>query len=164
MKRLYLLRHAKSSWDDSSIPDHERDLNDRGRKEAKKMGEYFFDKKIIPDLIICSPSKRTRETYKLVVNKLGKNIQTIFEDKIYEASVSDIFGAISKVSNEVDSLLIIGHNPGMEYMVEKTTNIPGIIDKFGTCSLAELEVDIQKWSDIRKTSAKLINFISPKTL
>ncbi len=164
MKKLYLLRHAKSSWDDSSIPDHERELNDRGRKEAKKMGEYFLEKNIIPDLIICSTSKRTRETYKLIIEKIDKNIQTIFEDNIYEASVSDIFDAISKVSKEVDSLLIIGHNPGMGYMVEKLTNIPGIIDKFGTCSLAELEVDIQKWSDIRKTTVKLINFISPKTL
>ncbi|HOF01751.1 MAG TPA: histidine phosphatase family protein [Spirochaetota bacterium] len=164
MKKLYLLRHAKSSWDDSSIPDYERDLNDRGRREAKKMGEYFLEKNIIPDMIICSPSKRTRETYKLVVSELGKIIQTIFEDNIYEASISDIFDAISVVPKEVDSLLIIGHNPGMEDALEKITNIPGIIDKFGTCSLAELEVDIQKWGDLYKTSAKLTNFVSPKTL
>ncbi|HKR02167.1 MAG TPA: histidine phosphatase family protein, partial [Pyrinomonadaceae bacterium] len=87
MKKLLLLRHAKSSWDDASLPDFERPLNERGRRAAPLMGEFMRRQKIRPDLVICSPARRTRETIARVLEAAGMTTEVRYDERIYEASV-----------------------------------------------------------------------------
>ncbi|MFB0972780.1 MAG: histidine phosphatase family protein [Tissierellia bacterium] len=112
MKTLYLLRHAKSSWDDSRVSDFDRPLNNRGRREAEKIAEYMKENKYIPEYIICSTAKRTRETLDLILNIIKFGGEVIYLDNLYLASSSGIEREIDSIRAE--SLLVVGHNPGIE--------------------------------------------------
>ncbi|MCU0332223.1 MAG: histidine phosphatase family protein [Ignavibacteriaceae bacterium] len=160
MKTLYLARHAKSYWKDQSIPDFDRPLNSRGKRDAPFMGEVLNDKKIKPDLIVSSPAKRTKKTAIEIASKLGyteKKIQ--FNEDLYEASSNTIIKLIKKIEEKYDRVMIFGHNPGLTMLNNHISN--HYIDNIPTCGIVALQFD-KKWSEIDKNSCKFLFFEYPK--
>ena len=144
MKTLYVLRHAKSDWNDASLTDFERPLNERGVHAARKMGAFMQQRGIVPDLIISSPARRARETAQIVKDAAGIAAEIRFEPRIYEAGVGDLMEIVSQVENDCEKLLIVGHNPGFEQFVGSLT---GEFQPMPTAALAEIELPIENWSE-----------------
>ncbi|MEU2241939.1 histidine phosphatase family protein [Streptomyces sp. NPDC018338] len=115
-RRIVLLRHAKADWSDES--DHERPLAERGRKDAPVAGRRLAGTGIGFDLALCSTAVRTRETWKLAVHELSERPRTVYEDRLYEASLGELIALLNEVSEEVSDLLVIGHNPGMHALAD----------------------------------------------
>ena len=114
MKRLYLLRHAKSSWDDPTLADHDRPLAPRGRRAAKVIAEHLGREGIAPELVLCSPSRRTRQTLTRIAPGLGKSADVQIKPELYAASAADLLEVLHEVPDEVESVMLIGHNPGIQ--------------------------------------------------
>lgn len=160
MKTLYLARHAKSFWGDQSQPDFDRPLNKRGKRDAPFMGEVLRDKKVKPDLIICSPAKRTKKTAIEIADKIRYDEKKIlFDDILYEASSNAILGLIKKVDDKYESLMIFGHNPGLTLLNNHVSD--QYLDNIPTCGIVALQSE-KKWSEIGKNSFKQIFFEYPK--
>lgn len=115
-RRIVLLRHAKAEWSD--VDDHERPLADRGRKDAPVAGRWLAGSGIAPELVLCSTAARTRETWKLAVHELPQRPRTVYEEQLYEASLGELMALVNEVSDEVDDLLVVGHNPGMHALAD----------------------------------------------
>lgn len=137
MKTIYFLRHAKSSWDDFELKDYDRPLSTRGIQDADLMGNYFRSKKIKLDLVLSSPSKRTKETLEHFFQFEKPKVQ--FEESIYHASLDQILGVIFSVPETIRSIMLVGHNPSMHEITEYLSN--KFINKYPTCCLASLTID-----------------------
>lgn len=159
MKKLYLIRHAKSDWSNSSLDDFDRPLNKRGKKNAPFMGKILRDKGIIPDLIISSPAYRARETARKIAKKLKYREEIMYNEYIYEASLKTILEIINFIEDEYDDVILVGHNPGLNmlafYLVDFNDNLP-------TCGAIEIEFDCQTWREASKSNAKFVSFEYPK--
>lgn len=160
MKTIYLTRHAKSFWGDQSLPDFERPLNKRGKRDAPFMGEVLRDKKVKPELIICSPAKRTKKTSIEIANKLGYPVKNIlFDEKLYEASSNTILGVLNSVDDKFESVMIFGHNPGLTLLNNYISN--QYLDNIPTCGIVALQSE-KNWSAIGKNSCSHLFFEYPK--
>lgn len=115
-RTVVLLRHAKADW--PAVPDHERPLADRGRTDAPVAGRRFAVQGIAPDLVLCSTAVRTRETWKLVVHELPHRPRTVYEERLYDASLGDLLALLQETPDEIGSLLLVGHNPGMHALAD----------------------------------------------
>ncbi|MEU6881120.1 histidine phosphatase family protein [Streptomyces sp. NPDC046712] len=115
-RRIVLLRHAKADW--PQVSDHERPLAERGRTDAPVAGRRLADTGISFDLALCSSAVRTRETWKLAVSELPHRPRTVYEERLYEASLGELIALLNEVSDEVKDLLVIGHNPGMHGLAD----------------------------------------------
>jgi phosphohistidine phosphatase len=115
-RRIVLLRHAKAEW--SSVPDPERPLAERGRKDAPAAGRWLAGTGILPDLTLCSPSVRTRETWKLVAHELPQRPKTVYEERLYEATLGELLALLHEIPDDVADLLLVGHNPGIQGLTE----------------------------------------------
>jgi phosphohistidine phosphatase len=167
MKLLYLLRHAKSSWDDPDLDDFDRPLNKRGRKSARAMAAYFKQTVIQPDSILCSPAKRTRETLKYLTPVLGPALAHL-DRRVYEASYQTLLHCLAELPPEAGSVLLVGHNPGLErlalYLMSDRDHGPGaarLQDKYPTGSLAVLTAPAEAWGDLKVGSCRLDDFVRP---
>jgi phosphohistidine phosphatase len=167
MKRLYLLRHAKSSWDDPTLADHDRPLAPRGRRAAKVMAKHLARKGIAPELVLCSPSRRTRETLTRIVPGLGKNANLRIEAELYAASAAALLEVLHEVPDEVESVMLIGHNPGIQdlglSLARPGSKSARVRNKFPTAALATLELN-GSWRELAPGSAELVSFVKPKEL
>ena len=159
MKRLYVLRHAKSSWDEAGLSDFERPLNDRGMRTAPAMGQYMTQNNFIPDVIISSPAVRARSTAELVKKGGGLKADINLDDRIYEASPQTLLYAVWELDDKFDSAMIVGHNPGMEGFIRLLT---GKEEKMPTAALAEIYLRVDSWSSIEPGRGKLKTVIRPK--
>jgi len=119
-KTLYIARHAKSSWDDVSLSDFERPLNKRGKRDAPFMANILKEKGITPDLILSSPAKRAKKTAKHYHEILGGEIQ--YDERIYEASLMSLIYLVQETLEKVDSVMIVGHNPGLTALNDKLSD------------------------------------------
>ncbi len=161
MKKLYLLRHAKSSWNDPSLDDFDRPLNKRGKKDAPFMGNILTEMKIELDLILTSPSKRTLSTAKIILEKLNLSIKYLKEEeKIYLASENELLEIARNLDNEFIRVMIVGHNPGLTDLSnflskQKIDNIP-------TCGIVGLKAKINSWKEIDKNIFEQELFEYPK--
>ncbi|MEU6176139.1 histidine phosphatase family protein [Streptantibioticus parmotrematis] len=115
-RRIVLLRHAKADW--PSVPDLERPLADRGRHDAPGAGRWLAGTGIVPDLALCSPAVRTRETWKLAAHELPRRPRTVYEERLYEATLGDLLALLNETPDEVAELLLVGHNPGMHALAD----------------------------------------------
>ncbi len=165
MKTLYLLRHAKSSWKNSGLDDFDRPLNRRGRRTAAAMGHYLLEREIAPAQVLCSPSKRTRETLERVQRRLPMALPVRFEQGIYLAEAPSLLRRLHRLSESLASVMIIGHNPGLE-MLARTLTCGGDEDakgrlarKFPTCALATVTAAIDSWHDLAPGGASLDAFV-----
>jgi phosphohistidine phosphatase len=165
MKTLLLMRHAKSSWKESNIPDHDRPLNRRGRHDAPLMGKLLRDQKMNLDLIISSTALRAETTANLIAKAVGYKGKVVLDKSIYNAEPMDLLTLLSNSSDENNSILLIGHNPTVEETVQMLTNSPEIT--MATCAIAHLTLSIDTWTDLKEKqtfSSKLENFWTPKEL
>lgn len=173
MPTLMLLRHAKSDHEDPKLGDHERPLSKRGREDAPRMGEHMRAQNWEPELVLCSTSERTRETWDLVAPKLESQPTVRFDRALYLAAWPALLSIVQGAPDDVSSLLLIGHNPGTEQLAialalqPKTPSERGraesISKKFPTCALAVLEFD-GGWRDVKAGTGRLIAFVRPKDL
>ncbi|GIU82396.1 MAG: histidine phosphatase family protein [Acidobacteria bacterium] len=159
MKTLFLLRHAKSSWDDPNLPDFERPLNKRGLEAAPFMGKLMKERKIQPDIILSSPAKRAAQTAELIKESAQLKANIVFDKEIYEASSLKLLFILSNIEDKYSSVLLVGHNPGMEELLRILT---GQNESMPTAALAKVELEISAWKDISENSGKLVFLIKPK--
>jgi phosphohistidine phosphatase len=161
MKKLLLLRHAKSSWEDSSLPDFERPLNGRGRRAAPLVGRVLTERGIRPDLVICSPAKRTRETIALVLDAAAIEPELRFDERIYEASLQTLLDVVSEIEDERAEVMLVGHNPGFEYLLERLT---GESARMPTAALALIILDGDNWGEAPARGGRLDWLIKAREL
>jgi phosphohistidine phosphatase len=161
MKSLLLLRHAKSSWKDASLPDFDRPLKKRGRKAAPLVGKLMRERKLRPDLVFCSPARRTRDTLELVLEKAKLDAEPVFDKRLYAASASELLQVLAEVGEDVDEVLLVGHNPGLEDLLEILT---GEAPAVPTATLSRVALDIESWRDAREGSGRLEWIVHPGQL
>jgi phosphohistidine phosphatase len=164
MKTLLIMRHAKSSWNELNIPDHDRPLNRRGKHDAPLMGKLLRDKKMTLDLIISSTAVRAETTASLIAKAFKYKGEIILNKLIYSAEPTDLLNLLSKCSDRYNSILLIGHNPTVEETIQMLTNSPEIT--MATCALAHLTLTIDNWTDLEKQTVRsnLVNLWTPKEL
>ena len=149
MKRLLVLRHAKSSWADNSLDDWQRPLNDRGRRDAPRVGQWLRDHALVPDLIVTSDAVRARETAAAVAKAAGYPREIVVEPALYHATPADAIEVIRSVGDQAArTLLLVGHNPGLEDLVSR---LSGEHHDMVTAAIVELTVRIDRWSDLDLT-------------
>jgi phosphohistidine phosphatase len=167
MKQLFLLRHAKSSWDDSELVDHDRPLAPRGRRAAKLIAEHVGRERVRPALVLCSSARRTRETLERIAPALGEGIPVHIERELYGASEQRLLERLQAIEDGVESLLLIGHNPGVEQLALSLAGsgekLARVRSKYPTGALATLEFP-SGWSELRPGIAELTAFVTPKQL
>tara|TARA_B100000945_G_scaffold51063_2_gene36763 strand:+ start:488 stop:982 length:495 start_codon:yes stop_codon:yes gene_type:complete len=161
MKNLFLLRHAKSSWDNAALTDFDRPLSKRGISNAILLSEHIQKHNITFDLVLSSPSERTQSTLDLVLSSLEHFPTTTFKESIYHASPSSLAQLIKEQDDEINNLLVIGHNPGLHILTETLTNQP--IVKYPTCAFAKI-TNFNHWKDIDTGILNLESLITPKDL
>lgn len=159
MKTLFVMRHAKSSWDDSAMADFDRPLNRRGLKAAPFMGELMASKNLRPDVIVSSPARRAMQTTVLVKEHSGSNCPLTFDERIYEAGPLTLLAVVSEIHDKYSSALVVGHNPGMEGFIRYLT---GRIEPMPTAALAVIELSIDVWSDVSIEIGNLNEIYRPK--
>lgn len=170
MKTVFLLRHAKSSWGDPSLRDFDRPLNDRGRDAAEKMGAYMKMEGITPDLVISSPSARTRETLERLQEGLGQTLEIRFLDSLYLGSAQTLAEDAMQTPETFSSVMIVAHNPGMHalavhWAAKGPQEILDSIDtKYPTGALAELSFKADTWPALASAHGECKRFILPRTL
>lgn len=158
MKRLFLLRHAKSSWADPDLADIDRPLNERGMDEAFFIGGHIGKIGVALDLIISSPARRAVDTANRVKDSLATDSEIACNDHIYEASPLRLLRAVSELSPNFDSVLIVGHNPGLEGFIRLLT---GGIHPMPTAALADISFEIDNWAQIAAGGGKLNGIVRP---
>jgi phosphohistidine phosphatase len=161
MRTLYLLRHAKSSWKDVTLPDFDRPLKDRGRKAAKRIGQYLTRAKLSDPLVICSPAARTRETAEIVLKHANLRTEVSYEDRIYEASLRALVLIVSEIPDDKQVAIMIGHNPGFEELLAYLT---GEGHRMPTAALAKIKFDVGSWKEIKEDQGALESFVTPREL
>jgi phosphohistidine phosphatase len=166
MPSLYVLRHAKSSWDDPALADAERPLAPRGRKAARRLGRHLSDEGIRPALVLCSPAVRARETLARIGPALAE-VETLVEPGLYGASASDLIERLRAVPDDVPSVLVIGHNPALQTLVVRLARPGQLRDraavKLPTGALATLELD-GGWNALTDGCAELAKLLLPREL
>lgn len=161
MKKLLLLRHAKSNRDGSDAADFDRPLSDRGIKAAAIVGRYLGAKKFQPDLVLSSPAERARQTAMLFMKAAGITAELRFDERIYEAHASRLLSVVKQIDEDVNIALLVGHNPGFEDLLSALT---GVVHHMPTAALAYLTMEIEKWNDAQDGCATLKWMITPKDL
>ena len=159
MKKLYIIRHAKSSWKDLAADDFDRPLNKRGEKDAPFMGKILKKKGVKPDIIISSPALRAKTTAEVIAQEIGFKKPILYIEKIYEAEVEDLYDVVRDIDEKYKTVFIIGHNPGLNMFVE---SLVGFHENIPTCGIIELEIDCKNNKDISALCSKYISFDYPK--
>jgi phosphohistidine phosphatase len=158
MKTLFLLRHAKSSWDDPQLADYERPLNNRGRRAAPFMGKMMKGKGLVPDVILSSTAKRAWQTTELLKQAADFQTDIRFDERIYEASPGSLQQVVSELGDN-DFALLVGHNPGMEGFIRHLTNG---VEPMPTAALAVIDLSIDSWNQIKNDCGKVRCIYRPK--
>jgi phosphohistidine phosphatase len=167
MKTLYLVRHAKSNWDNTELSDFDRPLNDRGKKDAPRMGKRLREKKVTPNIMLSSPAERALTTCKEIANVLDFPKGKIKTDKrLYHADEDQILKVLSELKDAArdseEVVMIFGHNPGLtefanSLLNESLMNIP-------TCGVVHATLNIEHWRDIHFGCGQMLNFDFPKKI
>lgn len=167
MHTLYLLRHAKSSWSDPTLPDHERPLAPRGLRDAKRIARHLRRLEVRPALVLCSSATRTRQTFELVQPALGDTSVQV-EEQLYAAPSEALLERLRAVPDKVGSLLLIGHNPGLYDLALILASTGAELDrleaKFPTAGFATLAFPRSPWSRLGEGDAELVAYVVPKQL
>jgi phosphohistidine phosphatase len=163
MKSFTLIRHAKSSWEQHWLADRERPLNDRGLRDAPLMSKLFAQKHAKkPDLILCSPSVRTTDTAHYFAEAFGMDPETSIEcrDNIYEAHASELYDMIKALPDDIDDILIIGHNPSLTNLANRFEG--PFFDNIPTCGIVWIDARVDSWQDISDGNCHVSHFYFPK--
>lgn len=162
MKTLLVLRHAKSSWENSGLGDHERPLNERGKVDAPRMGTLLAREGLVPDLIISSSAKRALKTAELAAESAGYEAELTVTRKFYHADPEEYIEVLQTVDDSAERVMVVGHNPGLEDLVEQ---LGGHYERMPTAALAQIELPIARWAELdEEMNGRLVNFWLPRHL
>jgi phosphohistidine phosphatase len=170
MRRLTLLRHAKSDWANLGARDHTRPLAARGREAAPRIGAYTARHALVPDLVVCSTAARAQQTLDLVAAEFSRPIPTVYDERIYEVGADDSLDVIRETKPSVHILLLVGHNPGLHDLAELLIASGDLevrqrlIEKFPTAGLAVIDFPIDDWRKIHRRSGRLDRFVTPRAI
>ena len=166
-RTLYLLRHAKSSWDDPALPDRDRPLAPRGHRACELVAEHLRRHKITPALVLCSSSTRTRETLERVSAGFSRPVEALIEDGLYAATAAELLARLRTVDSAVASVLLIGHQPAVQELavslVRAEPQRRALNGKFPTGALATLTIT-SSWASLAPETATLNAFVKPRDL
>jgi phosphohistidine phosphatase len=161
MKTLFLIRHAKSSWDDPSLNDFDRPLNERGKKDAHFMAKRLTDKKIRIDAFVSSPARRARKTAEFFSKEFGgEEDKIILRSELYAAPPHAFEDVVSKLPNNLDHVALFSHNPGITEFANTLTKTK--VDDMPTCSIFAVRITIDKWNEFEKAKKEFWFFDYPK--
>ena len=165
-KRLFLLRHAKSSWDDPQLADHDRPLAPRGRRAAKAMAEHMLRERVAPEIVLCSTARRAQETLERISPALG-DATVLIEAELYLGSARELLERLHQLPEATASAMLVGHNPAIQELALSLAS-PGsgrvaIEGKYPTAGLATLSSE-GTWSALEVGAAELVSFVTPKDL
>jgi len=169
MRRLILLRHAKSDWP-NGVADQERPLAARGRSAAPRMGAYMAQQGLVADRVLVSPTRRTRETWELVSTQMPPVPTVSSEPRIYEATSGRLLTVVREQPRQVHTLMLIGHNPGFEDLASTliaggaAPDLERLSEKFPTCGLAVIDLPVDDWAAALPASGRLDRFVTPREL
>jgi phosphohistidine phosphatase len=161
MKRLLILRHAKSSWADSDLDDHDRPLNARGRHDAPRMGRLLRDEHVVPDAIVSSTATRARETALAVAAETGFRGDVCLTRELYDEGPRGYLARIAATADEVERLMVVGHNPSVEELV---TVLTGASETMPTAAIAVVDFAGDSWRDAGPGAGLLVTVWRPKEL
>ena len=160
MKRLFLIRHAKSSWDDTALPDKDRPLDDRGRRDAPKMGKRLAKRDVKPDLILSSPARRALTTAEVIAKKLDYKLKDIVVDnRLYAGGADDLLNVIHELRDKLERVMLFGHNPEFTELAHRLSSE---ITHMPTCAIAEFTFNAKSWSNIGKAKVAKVALDYPK--
>jgi phosphohistidine phosphatase len=160
MKTLILMRHAKSSFKDKTIKDSKRPLSKRGVRSAVQMAHLIKERELIPQTLLASKAERAKQTAEIVVRETGYSGEVILMDELFMAEADDLIKILRKTPDEIERVMIIGHNPGLESLVPLFT---GRVTALPTAGVAYLSFPIEHWEDLKKkTHAELLELWRPK--
>jgi phosphohistidine phosphatase len=166
-RRLYLLRHAKSSWKDERLADHDRPLAGRGRRAAKAIGRHLREQRVDPELVLCSTARRARETLEGLEPSLGRGAIHV-EPGLYGAGSAELLARLHEIAASIRSVMVIGHNPGLEQLAlllaRYGSKVHELEAKFPTGALATLAFRGPGWAALDYGKTELIEFIRPRDL
>ena len=161
MKALLLMRHAKSSWRDPTLPDFDRPLNKRGLKAAPLIGKFMRKRGIRPDLVLSSPAKRAAQTTTLVMERGQLEATLRYDERLYGASAADLLAVVSQIEESATEVLLVGHNPGIQDLLERLT---GELHRVPTAALARVGLRSGTWGALREGTGRLEWIVRPKEL
>ena len=160
MKTLFLVRHAKSSWDNPALPDEERPLNGRGKRNAPAMGKRLAERGVKADLILSSPARRALATAKLIAKGIDYNrANIVVDDRLYPGTAAALFKLIHGLDERLDRVMIIGHDPALTQAARRLS--PSII-RMPTCAVAEFTFSAKSWPRAVKSTRKSVRLDRPK--
>jgi phosphohistidine phosphatase len=166
MHTLYLLRHAKSSWDDPARDDHDRPLAPRGVRAATRMAEHLREAGVAPDLVLCSSAARARQTLELVAPAL-EHADVQFEERLYAATAGQLLERLHALPEAVESVAVVGHNPGLQELAldlaGRGAKLSQLAAKLPTGALAVLRTD-RAWATLGQADAELVDLVLPRAL
>jgi phosphohistidine phosphatase len=161
MKRLTLIRHAKSDWSSAAISDFDRPLNGRGKKAAPLMGQRLAADGCAPDHLLSSPAKRARQTAKKIAGEIGYPPEEIeYRPAIYDADLQTLVDQVRGLDDSLNQVILIGHNPGFSELGQWLTSAAP--EWLPTCGLLDLELAIERWADASADCATLLRYDYPK--
>ena len=162
MKTLYLIRHAKSSWDDPFQDDLDRPLNKRGKKDAPRMGKRLKEMRIHPDLLLSSPAERALSTCLLIAEKIGYPPDNIHTDhRLYHAGEEQLLSVVHGLNDANDAIIMFGHNPGLTDFANRLSS-ELVTDNIPTCGVVGLRFPVSSWKEIRWENGHVLFFDFPK--
>lgn len=170
MLTLSLFRHGKSSWDMPSLKDFDRPLSERGQADVPRVGAYMAARKITPELVLCSPAVRTRQTLDLLVPHLGNGPTVVYEDGFYLASPSALLKRVRQIESKMHHVMIVGHDPGLHGLALDLSGegnpqeLQALSGKFPTAGLAVIAFKARDWSGVKAGAGRLTLFITPRRL
>lgn len=160
MKTLLLVRHAKSSWDDPALGDRARPLNDRGRRDAPKMGTRLARRGVRPDLILSSPATRALATAESIAGELGyERGRIVTDERLYAAEPDRLLAVIRRLDDDARCVLLVGHNPELTALAHRFADT---IDHMPTCAVAQFTFDASSWTNVGRSPALGVAFERPK--
>ncbi len=160
MKTLFLVRHAKSSRDDPSLPDRERPLDDRGRHDAPKMGKRLTNRGVKPDLLVSSPALRALTTAQLIADEIGyQRKDIVVDERLYASSPDDLLAVICALDDKLDRVMLVGHNPEFTELAHRLSSE---ITDMPTCAVAEFRFDATAWADVGEAAPAKVKLDAPK--
>lgn len=161
MKRLYVIRHAKSSWSDPALGDFDRPLNKRGKRDAPFMGTRLKEGGAKPDMIVTSPAKRAIKTARAIAKALGFPAKKIVEETaVYEASLYDLLAVVRKIPDSCGEVVIVGHNPGFSDLAGYLASDSNIY--MPTCAVCCVDLDVDSWADVSGGDGRMASYDYPK--
>ena len=170
MLRLMLLRHAKSDWSSPGMQDAARPLTERGEAAARLMGGYMARHSLIPQRVLCSPARRTRETWAGIAAQWRAEVEVVFEERLYAATPQTLLSIVRSQDATARTLLVIGHNPGLQATAERLIAAGDVElrerlrEKYPTAALAIIDFAVDKWGRLHNRSGRLDRYVTPRSI